>query len=186
MRDALRWPLTVVGLGLATILLTGCPKRPVLAPTAGTGSTGATAGQAGATAGQAGTTAGQSSATTGQRSTVPGYTSTPALRDVHFDFDRATIRPEDQKILDANAQWLQANPGAQLLIEGHADERGTSAHNMALGERRAQATRDALVARQVSPARISIKTHGGQRPVCTEQTDPCWAKNRRAHFLVKL
>lgn len=160
-----RWSLAVAGLGLATIMLTGCPKRPVLTPAAGTGGTGATAGQ---------------------RSTASGYASTPALRDVHFDLDRATIRAEDEKILDANAQWLKANPGAQLLIEGHADERGTPAHNMALGEQRAQVTRDAIVARQVDPARITIKAYGEQRPVCTEQTDPCWAKNRRAHFMVKL
>src|SRR5262249_19974240 len=158
----------------------------VLTPTAGTGSTGATAGQSSATAAQPSATAGQSSATTGQRSTASGYASTPALRDVHFDFDRASIRPDDEKILDANAEWLQTNRGAQVLIEGHADERGTHAHNMALGERRAQATRDALIARQVDPARISIRVYGEQRPVCTQQTDPCWAKNRRAHFLVKL
>jgi peptidoglycan-associated lipoprotein len=163
--DASGLPLTIAGLGLATILLTGCPKTPVLAPEAGTGGTSATAGQ---------------------RSTGSGYGSTSALQDIHFDLDRAIIRPEDERTLDANAQWLKANPEALLLIEGHTDERGDPAHNMVLGERRARATRDALVARQVDPARISIKAYGEQRPVCTQQTNSCWAKNRRAHFLVKL
>ena len=162
-----RLPLTAAALGVAALLLTGCPKTPVLAPEAGTGGP-------------------STSATVGQRSAGSGYAPISALQDVHFELDRATIRPEDERVLDANAKWLQAHPQARLLIEGHADERGAPAHNMTLGERRARATRDALVSRRVDPGRISIKAYGEQRPACAEQTNPCWAKNRRAHFLVKL
>jgi peptidoglycan-associated lipoprotein len=100
--------------------------------------------------------------------------------------DRAAIRPQDAAALDANAQWLKANPGVLVLIEGHADERGSDAHNLTLGERRAKAAREALVARGVAPARITVRAYGEQRPACTEHADACWAKNRRAHFLVKV
>jgi peptidoglycan-associated lipoprotein len=109
-----------------------------------------------------------------------------ALKDIHFEVDRAAIRPADAAALDANAQWLKANPSVLVLVEGHADERGSDAHNLALGERRAKAAREALVARGVPPARITIRAYGEQRPACTEQGDACWAKNRRAHFLVKV
>ena len=109
-----------------------------------------------------------------------------ALKDVHFEVDRATIRPGEAPILDANARWLKANPEVLVLIEGHTDERGSDAHNLTLGERRAKAAQEALVARGVAPARITIRAYGEQRPACIERADPCWARNRRAHFLVKV
>jgi peptidoglycan-associated lipoprotein len=108
-----------------------------------------------------------------------------ALRDVYFDFDRYDIRPPDAKTLEANAAWLKQNGNALLLIEGHADERGTNEYNLALGERRAKSTRDHLVSLGISGGRITIISYGEERPVCTERTEACWAKNRRAHFLVK-
>lgn len=158
--------LTVSGLVLATVLLTGCPKRPMLAPAAGAGSGKATT---------------PAPATSGRE-----YVRTAALRDVHFEVDRSTIRPEDEPLLDANARWLESNRMAHLLIAGPADERGAPAHNVALAERRAKATRDALVARGIEASRITVKGYGEQRPLCTESTGPCWAMNRRAQFLVKL
>ncbi|MBI3457958.1 MAG: OmpA family protein [Candidatus Rokubacteria bacterium] len=87
--------------------------------------------------------------------------------------------PED------NATWLKANPNALLLIEGHADERGTNEYNLALGERRAKATRDFLVSLGVEAGRMTVISYGEERPTCTERTEACWAQNRRAHFLVK-
>jgi peptidoglycan-associated lipoprotein len=107
------------------------------------------------------------------------------LRDVHFDFDRATLRSEDVRIVDANARWLLAHPGTLILIEGHADERGTNEYNLSLGETRARVTRDQLVARGVAVSRITILSYGEERPQCTEPAEKCWAHNRRAHFLVK-
>jgi peptidoglycan-associated lipoprotein len=113
------------------------------------------------------------------------FVETSALQDIHFDFDRYEIRPHDVQILGENAQWLKVNPSALLLIEGHADERGTNEYNLALGERRAKATRDHLVSLGIAGARITVISYGEERPLCSERTEACWAQNRRAHFLVK-
>lgn len=107
------------------------------------------------------------------------------LRDIYFDFDRYDIRADDAWILDANAAWLRANPGALVLIEGHCDERGTDAYNLALGDRRAKSAMNYLVSRGVRAVRITILSYGEERPVCREHNEACWAKNRRAHFLVR-
>jgi peptidoglycan-associated lipoprotein len=106
------------------------------------------------------------------------------LPDVYFDLDRHTLRPDAQKILDANAVWLRGNVDAQVLIEGHTDERGTDAYNLALGQQRATAARDYLVAHGVAAGRISLISYGEQQPQCTARTEECWARNRRAHFRV--
>jgi peptidoglycan-associated lipoprotein len=108
-----------------------------------------------------------------------------ALAPIYFDFDRATIRPADNKVLDASAAWLKANANQLVLIEGHCDERGTNEYNLALGDRRAKAAQNALVARGISADRITIVSYGEERPACSERTEACWAKNRRAQFLVK-
>ena len=103
----------------------------------------------------------------------------------YFDFDRYDVRAGDKGTLDENAKWLKSNQSALLLIEGHADERGTNEYNLALGERRAKATRDYLVSVGIDAGRITVISYGEERPTCTEKAEGCWAKNRRAHFLVK-
>jgi peptidoglycan-associated lipoprotein len=107
------------------------------------------------------------------------------LKDIHFDFDKSDIRPGDAKILDANAAWLRDQPGYLVLIEGHCDERGTNEYNLALGERRARAAMNYLVAQGVARDRFMTISYGEERPACTEKAEECWWKNRRAHFLVK-
>jgi peptidoglycan-associated lipoprotein len=107
------------------------------------------------------------------------------LRPIYFDFDRAVIRPGDAKILDANAEWLKEHPDMLVMIEGHCDERGTNEYNLALGERRARATRDYLISRGVVAERITLISYGEERPTCTERNEGCWRLNRRAEFLVK-
>jgi len=113
------------------------------------------------------------------------FTMIPELKPVHFRFDKADIRPDDAKILDADAEWLIANKDMLVLIEGHCDERGTNEYNLALGERRARATRDYLVSRGVAADRMSILSYGEERPVCSEKKESCWSQNRRAVLLVK-
>src|SRR5262249_4381106 len=108
-----------------------------------------------------------------------------ALADVYFDFDKYAIRPDAARTLDASIAWLKSNPTALVMIEGHCDERGTNAYNMALGERRAHAAQGYLVARGVSAQRITTISYGEERPTCSERTEACWAKNRRDHFLTK-
>ena len=87
--------------------------------------------------------------------------------------------------LDANASWLKANPSHLLLIEGHADERGTNEYNLALGDRRARASTNSLVSHVIRANRISIISYGEEMPQCREHSEDCWTKNRRAHFAVK-
>ena len=142
----------------------------------------------GGAAGSAGAMAGGTPATGTTIPTLPEpkeFAETSALRDIHFDFDRYDIRAQDATILEDNARWLQDTPGALALIEGHCDERGTNEYNLALGERRAKATRDFLVSLGIESSRITIISYGEERPLCTERSEACWSDNRRAHFLIK-
>jgi len=82
-------------------------------------------------------------------------------------------------------RWLQANADALVIVEGHCDERGTEAYNLALGERRARSVRDYLVTRGIAADRISTISYGEDRPVCREANEACWSQNRRAAFVVK-
>jgi peptidoglycan-associated lipoprotein len=107
------------------------------------------------------------------------------LKDIHFAFDRAEIGPEAATMLDVSAQWLKENPRHLLLIEGHADERGTNEYNLALGDRRAKATMNYLVSVGVRANRISIISYGEEQPMCREHSEDCWTMNRRAHFGIK-
>ena len=113
------------------------------------------------------------------------FMANPNLKEIYFDFDKYNIRPDDAKILDANAAWLKSNPNNLVLIEGHCDERGTAEYNLALGERRAKSAMNYLVAQGVQASRITIISYGKERPVCTEHTEACWAKNRYDGFLTK-
>ena len=109
----------------------------------------------------------------------------PNLKAVYFDFDKYDIRPDDAKTLDGDAAWLKANPNNLVLIEGHCDERGTNEYNLALGEKRAKAAMNYLVAQGIQANRVTIISYGKERPTCTEKTEDCWAKNRRDMFLTK-
>jgi peptidoglycan-associated lipoprotein len=119
-----------------------------------------------------------------RRPPVKQFSAVSDLLDVHFGFDRYDIHPAEAKVLESNARWLKQSRDL-VLIEGHCDERGTSEYNLALGERRAKATRDHLVSLGIDGGRITVISYGEERPMCTERTETCWAQNRRAHFLVK-
>ena len=113
------------------------------------------------------------------------FRATAGVRTINFEFDRADIRPGDAAILDANADWLRVNPDRQVLIEGHCDERGTAEYNLALGERRALAAKAYLLARGIAETRMTVTSYGFERPLCREKAESCWARNRRAEFLIK-
>jgi peptidoglycan-associated lipoprotein len=188
----------MVPTALLILVATGCAKQPATMPASASapspGSTGASRPQPAAQssmggaqdAGRAtlGPGAGPAGATAA-RVSPREFGENAALRDVNFDYDKYDIRPADAKILDANAAWLKTNARSLLLIEGHCDERGTPEYNLALGERRAKAAMSYLTALGIQANRISIVSYGEERPLCKEHGEACWAKNRRAHFLVK-
>ena len=113
-------------------------------------------------------------------------TATPeaSVRDINFDFDSSTIRPDAREILKVNADFLLKNKAATIVIEGHCDERGTAEYNMALGQRRAQETKKYLVNLGVKESTIRTISYGAERPLDPDNTEEAWAKNRRAHFLI--
>jgi peptidoglycan-associated lipoprotein len=117
----------------------------------------------------------------GESSATPA--SSP-LKDVYFAFDRDDLDTAARETLRVNADWLYNNPSATVQIEGHCDERGTNEYNLALGARRAGGSKDYLVNLGVSADRLSTISYGKEIPACKESTEECWAKNRRARFVI--
>jgi len=107
------------------------------------------------------------------------------VEDIHFDYDRSDIREKDREALKSTAEWLLNNKGSKIQIEGHCDERGNDAYNLALGDRRAHSIKQYLATLGISPSRISTITYGKEKPLCTESNEACWWKNRRGHFNIQ-
>jgi peptidoglycan-associated lipoprotein len=104
------------------------------------------------------------------------------LEDVFFAYDKADLSDRSRTSLQKNADWLRKWTSTRVTIEGHADSRGTNEYNLALGERRAAAVRDFLASLGVAAARMNIVSKGEEEPVCREEAESCWEKNRRGHF----
>ncbi|MEJ2722284.1 MAG: peptidoglycan-associated lipoprotein Pal [bacterium] len=108
----------------------------------------------------------------------------PVLNDVFFAFDKSNLTDESKRILAEDATQLKDSDPVTITIEGHCDERGTVAYNLALGERRANAARDYLVSLGVPADRIKTISYGEERPFDPGHNEAAWAKNRRAHFVI--
>lgn len=106
------------------------------------------------------------------------------IEDVYFAFDSYDLDSKSQDLLRANADWLKQNPNAQVEVQGHCDERGTNNYNLGLGERRALAIRDFLVAQGVDSSRLHTLSYGEEKPFCFQSNESCWWQNRRAHFQI--
>jgi len=106
------------------------------------------------------------------------------LADVLFAYDKADLTEAARAILQKNADWLRRWSTTRITIEGHADSRGTNEYNLALGERRASTTRDYLIGLGIATARISIVSKGEEDPICKEETESCFALNRRGKFVI--
>ena len=116
--------------------------------------------------------------------TIPVMRRAPIVfEDVHFDFDRSTLRPEAIQILDRAVMTLQGNPTLTVTIEGHTDSVGTAEYNLSLGERRANAVRDYLLSRGIAAGRMRTVSYGEERPVADNGTDAGRMMNRRAHIV---
>lgn len=175
MRDATAMMRTMGVLLLLAGLASGCGRNSDVTIPSGPDA-GYTGGGAGGLAGADGV------GTTGLGgSTLPG---TSISDRVLFAVDQATLSPDAIGILDAQIGWLSQNPSLPILIEGHADERGTTEYNLALGSSRASAVRNYMVSRGIPDSRISIITYGRERPVATCPEESCFAQNRRAVTVV--
>jgi peptidoglycan-associated lipoprotein len=106
------------------------------------------------------------------------------VKDVFFDYDSAAIRADQQATIRANAQALASRASFRVQIEGHCDERGSTEYNLTLGDERARAVKDALVAAGVNAQRISTTSFGKEKPMCTESNEACWQQNRRGHAVL--
>ena len=159
----------VIGLLGAVLLLVACssppPEPPPAGPPGGPGGAGGI----------------------GSRNIVPGSQQdleASAGDRVFFAFDRSDISPEARETLSRQADWLRRYPNVTVTIEGHCDERGTREYNLALGERRAQAAKNVLVASGISASRISTISYGKERPAVVGSTEEAYAQNRRAVTVV--
>lgn len=127
---------------------------------------------------------GSSSLNQFQKGTLGSSVQGP-LSDIHFDYNDYSVREQDGEILKTNADWMTKNSTARVQIEGHCDNRGSEEYNIALGAKRAQAAKDYLETLGVTADRMSTISYGKELPLCTEDTDECWAQNRRDHFVVQ-
>ncbi len=112
-----------------------------------------------------------------------GTSAVLALEDVFFDYDRFVLRDDAREALTGNGKFLVDNAGAQVMLEGHCDERGTVEYNLALGERRAGAVKGYLVQYGVDASRLNTISYGEERPFVQGQDESAWSQNRRVHFV---
>ncbi len=108
------------------------------------------------------------------------------LEDALFDYDKATIRSDATTVLKDDVGVIRgilaSYPSQKLVIEGHADERGSEEYNVALGDKRARAAEEFLTTMGIPDVQLTVISYGKDRPICTDQTEACWQKNRRAHI----
>jgi peptidoglycan-associated lipoprotein len=108
------------------------------------------------------------------------------IQDAYFDYDKHDIRPDAQKTLTEDshtlAEILKDYPEYKLTVEGYCDERGSDEYNLALGDARAKQAKEYLVTLGIPANQLKTVSYGKNRPVCTDQTEACWQKNRRAHI----
>jgi len=158
----------IIGLLSALLLLAACSSTPPEPPPGPAGPPGGAGGM-------------------GSRNIVPGSQQdleASAGDRVFFAFDRSDISPEARQTLIRQADWLRRYPNVTVTIEGHCDERGTREYNLALGERRAQAAKNVLVASGISASRISTTSYGKERPAVVGSSEEAYAQNRRAVTVV--
>ena len=106
-----------------------------------------------------------------------------SVKDIYFDYDKADVRADQQASIQADVAFLQQHPNISFTIEGHCDERGSTEYNLALGDNRASAVKNALVGAGIAADRVKTVSYGKEKPFCTESNESCWQQNRRGHFV---
>jgi len=166
--------LKFLALLAAAVLVAGCSSAPEQSTTTGgSGGTPATSSTPATQAQPAGPRPGSQEelvATVGDR--------------VFFDYDSSSVKPDGRTVLNRQAAWLKQYGSVAITIEGHCDERGTREYNLALGERRANAVKDYLVAQGISPSRVKTISYGKERPVALGSNEAAYTQNRRGVTMV--
>jgi len=182
-----RRALCITGIFAGCLALAGCPKRPELAMAAPTAP-----GPAAATAPRAANTptprtpevpvARPASPAEAPVAARPAGAMASSLKDVFFDFDNATIRSDQKPMVEQDFAYLKAHPDAKVTVEGNCDERGTAEYNLALGQRRAETVRQALVAEGIAADRVNTISYGKEKPFANGHDEDAWRLNRRDHL----
>ena len=118
------------------------------------------------------------------KKTIDQLNAERPLADVSFDLDSASLRDDSRAVASKNADYLKRWTSVRITVEGHADSRGTAEYNLALGGRRATAVKDYMVSLGVAADRVTTISKGKEQPVCTEETEACWQRNRRALHII--
>jgi peptidoglycan-associated lipoprotein len=194
MKGTFSWKWAVLALSIAALVAVGCAKKQTVKSEGVQGAPGATSAPAPGAGNGAPVTETQLAPPV-PSPPAPAFTGAPGVAvteekpsqfdDVRFDFDKSVVKEDGRRTCQVVGDYLKKNPGAKLLIEGHCDERGTAEYNMALGERRATAVMTYLVSLGVSKARLSTVSFGKEKPLDPGHDEEAWAKNRRAHFVLK-
>ncbi len=186
--------LSTLGVLVASLALLGCPKRPevIQAAPVPVGPAAAPApapipAPAPPPVAEAPVTPQPAPAETPVTPAPAPPAAVPAaapLKDAFFDFDKSAIREDQKAALNEDVAWLKANGQVKLTIEGHCDERGTVEYNLSLGERRAKAVKDYLVAAGIPADRIATISYGKERPFVLGHDESAWKWNRRGHLVI--
>ncbi len=114
------------------------------------------------------------------------YKEVPEIGTVYFDLDQTSLRSDARDVLQKNYDALQKNSDWEVLVEGHADERGTTEYNLGLGQKRAAAVRQYYMSLGLPGTRVATISYGKESPACTEHSEDCWSKNRRGATKVRI
>ena len=192
MKGTFSWKWAVLALAVAALMSVGCAKKQMVKSEGAQGPPSASAPAPSAVGEQPvkeAPPAPMAVAPAMPPTAAPGVAVTEErvsqFDDVRFDFDKSEVKEDGRRTCGVVAGYLKSHPRAKMLIEGHCDERGTAEYNMALGERRATAVMNYLVSLGVPKAALSTISYGKEKPLDPGHNEEAWAKNRRAHFVLK-
>lgn len=173
--------LFVCAIALTAVAVAGCGKK----ATTRAGAEGSAAVGTAGTAGVAGADGAYGVGSGGgfAAGSLDDPSSPLSQRQIYFGFDRYDVSDEYRGVVEAHAGYLRSNPSAAVTLEGHTDERGSREYNMALGERRANAVRDLLVALGASASQITTVSYGEEKPAADCHDESCWSQNRRVEIV---
>jgi peptidoglycan-associated lipoprotein len=188
MKGTFSWKWAVLALSIAALMSVGCAKKQTVKSEGAPGSASAPGAITEAPVKEA-PPAPVAVAPATPPAAAPGIAVTEEklsqFDDVRFDFDKSEVREDGRKACGVVADYLKKHPQAKMEIEGHCDDRGTAEYNMALGERRATAVMTYLVSLGVPKGALSTVSFGKEKPLDPGHNEGAWAKNRRAHFVLK-